>query len=658
MVQVSYPGVYIQEVPSGVRTITGVATSIAAFIDALPRGLLNEAVQCLSFADFEREFGGIDANSPASYGIKQFFQNGGGECWVVRVASDGTVPNTTAALTATVTIKETAAVTSADVFRVQAGRQIRGASALNPGVWGNNLFIDVDYDTVDPESLFNLIVTEVRTENGRRTVLGTETFRNLTMEPGAPTNALDVVNAGSRMVQLDRDDFDPLEPPFPRPAASGSFGEPVGTLPTTEIKFTVDAGGGAREVTVPAGAADYPGLRPLLEQAIRSAATLAASDDERALIAGASVRLIGRGTTESPFHLLILAGRGGTNYDPAKKLEIGGADDATVLGFPPPPAPPTANKQQYQLIDGNDGTVPVGAAALTGNALAKTGMYALEDVDLFNLLCIPRAADLTDAVQMRAVYEEATTYVTERRAVLFIDIPEATNTLEAMQTWMAQNDALRSTNTAVYFPRTFVPDPVNLNRLKSIAASGTIAGLCARTDATRGVWKAPAGIDAALQNVQALGYPLTDLENGALNPLGINCLRTFPVFGHVSWGARTLVGADALGSEWKYLPIRRLALFLEESLYRGTKFAVFEPNDKGLYAQIRLNLGVFMNGLFKQGAFQGSTPQEAYFVKCDDETTTQADRNLGIVNIVVGFAPLKPAEFVVITIKQIAGNLL
>jgi phage tail sheath protein FI len=657
MVQVSYPGVYIQEVASGVRTITGVATSIAAFIDAFPRGLLNEAVQCLGFADFEREFGGIDANSPASYGIKQFFQNGGGECWVVRVATETTDSATTAALTSTRTIQTGASV---DVVRVQAGRQIRGASALNPGVWGDNLFVDVDYDTIDPESLFNLIVTEVVTANGRRTVLRTETFRNLTMEPGAPTNALDVVNAGSRMVQLERDDdFAPLAFPFPRPAASGSFGGPVVTVPTGPFQLSVKVGdvGTEHEVQVTDVAADFPGLRARLEQAIRSLATGSevVSDAERALLAGATVRLIGRGTTDSPYHLLIQGGRGGTAYDPAATLVIGGTG-APALGLDAAAA--TFSAQQYRLLGGHDGTVPVGAAALTGNASAKTGLYALEDIDLFNLLCIPRAADLTDPAQMRAVYEEATAYVTERRAMLLIDIPEATNTLDGMQTWMAQNDALRSTNTAVYFPRTFVPDPVNLNRLKSLAASGTIAGLCARTDATRGVWKAPAGIDAALQNVQALGCPLTDLENGALNPLGINCLRTFPVFGHVSWGARTLVGADALGSEWKYLPIRRLALFLEESLYRGTKFAVFEPNDNGLYGQIRLNLGVFMNGLFRQGAFQGSTPQEAYFVKCDNETTTQADRNLGIVNIVVGFAPLKPAEFVIISIKQIAGSLL
>jgi len=150
---------------------------------------------------------------------------------------------------------------------------------------------------------------------------------------------------------------------------------------------------------------------------------------------------------------------------------------------------------------------------------------------------------------------------------------------------------------------------------------------------------------------------LTDLENGGLNPLGINVLRTFPVYGNVSWGARTLDGADQKASEWKYIPIRRLALYIEESLYQGLKWVVFEPNDEPLWAQIRLNVGAFMNNLFRQGAFQGKTPREAYFVKCDKETTTQNDIDRGIVNIIVGFAPLKPAEFVVIKIQQMAGQI-
>lgn len=643
MAQLSYPGVYIQEKSSGVRTITGVATSIAAFVDGFPRGVLDEAVQCLGFADFEREFGGIDNDSPASYGIKQFFQNGGSECWVVRVAAG--------AATSEATVDDTAGGGGTVMFRARAGRQIRGEIAINPGEWGDNLMLEVDYDSTDAESLFNITVTEVTVSNGRRSVRRSESFRNLTMDPAQPNHALAVVNAGSRLVQLDNS---AAVAPFTRPAATGTLGGPVVSVPASPFDLTVNAGGGARSFNVPyTGTLDMPALRPLIENALRGASAAATTDAERALIAGATVRLVGRGTAASPYHLLFSAGRGGNAFDPAATLVIGSSVPATLTALGLPGA---SNVQQYALTGGADGTMPVGAAAITGNLAAKTGLYALEDVDLVNILCLPRVAELS-ATQMNAVYSEATTYIAGRRGFLLVDIPELTATLDAMQTWLAQNDSLRSRDAAVYFPRTFCPDPVNGNRLRSIAASGTVAGLYARTDAARGVWKAPAGTEARLENVQALAYTLTDLQNGALNPLGVNCLRTFPIFSHICWGARTLDGADQLASEWKYIPIRRLALFIEESLFRGTKWVVFEPNDEPLWAQIRLNVGVFMNGLFRQGAFQGSTPQEAYFVKCDKETTTQADRNLGIVNIEVGFAPLKPAEFVVITIQQIAGEL-
>jgi phage tail sheath protein FI len=183
-----------------------------------------------------------------------------------------------------------------------------------------------------------------------------------------------------------------------------------------------------------------------------------------------------------------------------------------------------------------------------------------------------------------------------------------------------------------------------------------IAGLIARIDSTRGVWKTPAGVEADLRGVLDVEVNLTDKENGVLNKLGVNCIRKFPS-GFVNWGGRTLEGSDDLTSEWKYIAIRRTALFLEESLFRGTKWVVFEPNDEPLWAQIRMNLRAFMLGLFRQGAFQGSSPDQAFYVKCDGETTTPNDQNLGIVNIEVGFAPLKPAEFVVIRIKQIAPDL-
>jgi phage tail sheath protein FI len=208
----------------------------------------------------------------------------------------------------------------------------------------------------------------------------------------------------------------------------------------------------------------------------------------------------------------------------------------------------------------------------------------------------------------------------------------------------------------VYFPRIRVPDPLNGNRLRDVGPSGTMAGIYARTDGQRGVWKAPAGVEAVLRNVLDLGVKLSDADNGVLNPVAVNALRQFPVYGRVSWGARTLEGADARASEWKYVPVRRFALFLEESLYRGLQWVVFEPNDEPLWAQIRLNVGAFLHNLFRLGAFQGASPRDAYFVKCDAETTIQNDIDLGIVNIIVGFAPLKPAEFVIIKIQQIAGQ--
>lgn len=182
-----------------------------------------------------------------------------------------------------------------------------------------------------------------------------------------------------------------------------------------------------------------------------------------------------------------------------------------------------------------------------------------------------------------------------------------------------------------------------------------MAGIYARTDVARGVWKAPAGISATLQGASVVGK-INDADNGVLNMQGINVLRTFPVYGNISWGARTLEGADLLASEWKYIPVRRVALFIEETLYQNLKWAVFEPNDEPLWAQIRLAVGAFMGNLYRQGAFQGTSAGGAYFVQCDSTTTTQLDIDSGIVNIRVGFAPLKPAEFVVISIQQIAGQ--
>jgi phage tail sheath protein FI len=183
-----------------------------------------------------------------------------------------------------------------------------------------------------------------------------------------------------------------------------------------------------------------------------------------------------------------------------------------------------------------------------------------------------------------------------------------------------------------------------------------VAGIYAATDASRGVWKAPAGVNTGLTGVLGLQYVLSDAQNGQLNPNAINCLRQLPTYGAVVWGARTMAGSDAAGSQWKYVPIRRFALFLESSLYQGTQWAVFEPNAAPLWSAVRLSIGAFMQGLFLQGAFAGTTPPQAYFVKCDADNNPPASVALGVLNITVGFAPLYPAEFVVITIQQMTQS--
>ncbi|QRY53125.1 phage tail sheath family protein [Mycolicibacterium septicum] len=281
----------------------------------------------------------------------------------------------------------------------------------------------------------------------------------------------------------------------------------------------------------------------------------------------------------------------------------------------------------------------------------KKGIYALAKV-AFTLLCLPPPVPGGDLPQN--VWKAALAFCARRRAFLIVDPPAAV-TPSTVRGWPADHgltgDAAR--NGAVYFPRIRRPDPLRNGAAGDLAACGAVAGVIARTDAQRGVWKAPA--NTGLAGVTGLSVTLTDAQNGPLNSSGINCLRTFPGTGSVVWGARTLRGADAMADEFKYVPVRRLALYIEESVYRGTQWVVFEPNDEPLWAQIRLTVRAFMQNLFRQGAFQGHTDNEAYLVQCGRDTMTQDDIDHGLVAITVAFAPLKPSEFVMIRIQQWAA---
>ncbi len=851
----TYPGVYIEEIPSEVRTITGVATSIAAFLGYFSRGPMNRAVQIFNPGDFEREFGGLRADSEAAYAIQQFFLNGGARAWVVRVAApvaeatasvtlqddsgtdvltleaanpgvlgndlrvevdydttnqatqfnltvstednstqetfsdltiataDATInagsalvtaslvgaPATRPAQTGTtggqltdpppaqpdnpfevllngqvlgsaatwgsnlvtlsgvagrlqtrlqavaglagatvdvfddrlrilpntgndsdvVTLQDTTGnivatlllnaandvpneqrfplvggvdgepnAAAIDVQDAAGGTAVLRLTAANEGAWGNNLRADIDYNTTDPAASFNLTVTELGTVSGQQQVVATEVFRNLVLDATSARHAVDVVNDGSKLVVAALVGAPAVTD---RPAQTGTTSGALnlGALPangTIAVSLNGNAAGSFTVDPVPTTTASA--LAAALQSALRAAS---------AQLSQATVEVVGSASTQQMLRI-----KAGTD-DPADLLTF--ADSvgtlAQTLGINDAGR---SNVQQYELGAssaagaqalpnglrevGYDGGLP-GATDLIGSELLRTGMYALLEVDLFNLLCIPDTMRLADPAAGQ-VAAAAIALCEAERAFYILDVPQSDSTrdeVDEIQQWLDENASLRHRNDALYFPRPQIADPRNEFRLRLIASSGTMAGLYARTDGSRGVWKAPAGTEAGLRGVQKLEYKLTDAQNGVLNPLAINCLRNFPVFGNVSWGARTLDGADQRASEWKYIPVRRTALFIEESLFRGTQWVVFEPNDEPLWAQIRLNVGAFMHNLFRQGAFQGTTPREAYFVKCDKETTTQNDIDNGIVNIVVGFAPLKPAEFVIIKLQQIAGQI-
>jgi phage tail sheath protein FI len=510
-VTTSYPGVYITEIPSGSRTIVGVATSITAFVGSALRGPVNEPVTIGSFADFDRTFGGLWRASGLGYSVRDFYLNGGGEAVVVRVAHTGDATAGNNAATAKVTVD---------------GLTL---SASGPGSWANGLTATVvhpeDRDAadvalgqgVDPDDLFTLVLRESDAPGAL-----TETLLNVTVTDGP--RRVDIVLAGSRLAVVE------------------------GALP-----------------------ADRP-----------AAGTYTAS--------------------------------------------TGGAD----------------------------GLAPV-LADYQGDEDDKTGIYALRKADLFNMLVIPPPTPGGDVPV--GLWVDAAAFCFDHRAMLLVDAPGGAK-VDDVAGWVTGTAGLTGTemrNAAVYFPRIRHSDPLRGGTTGDFAPGGAVAGTFARTDGSRGVWKAPAGIEAGLAGVVGLTTPLTDGENGRLNPAGVNCLRTFRGVGTVVWGARTLRGADVLADEYKYVPVRRLALFLEETLYRNTQWVVFEPNDEPLWSQIRASVGAFMQDLFRRGAFQGQTPRDAFFVRCDSDTTTQYDIDRGIVNISVGFAPLKPAEFVIIGIQQQAA---
>jgi phage tail sheath protein FI len=810
-VTVTYPGVYIQELSSGVHTIVGVATAIGMFIGRTQQGEMLKPVRCLSLADFERNFSLDSTDSDLPRAVKLFFDNGGGDCYVVRIA-DGATP-------ATVTMLD------------EAGQPSIQVTAKSAGVFGNDIRVAIDYNTPTPEGTFNLQVFRWAAGSGgvlQRTKL--EFYTGLSMDPAHPRYFKDIVNLASSLITLD--DVAATAPLANGTSISGFaissrnnaiFQAQVAALLTaTQNKFRLSVGGR------PATLIDLSSVVAALPVAsVAALETLLTNTINAQLQPGAKIKVVfldgpagPAGQDNATSRLLSIAGdvaapgadvyiepssrddlagpmmlgsaQGGIEYfrfgvrrpapngvvfrtdftaSPNSYTNLGGIQQSAVnalrvAGVEIPLVAPNAlqtspgtvtSPRMYQSAaatnqnDGRDGireklaliatainarraadstfkwaaeiwghrlalvatgdvadlttatleagfitppyaTVanvfgiagqqpvqntryyvlgappPPPGAFYSGAVLGTPGTapkpqhyeaaYAVVDreVDIFNLLVLPRDVGHTSALA-RSLWGPASNFCEQRRAFLLMDPPaEWTDHLLATNAAVGVNTlrvGLAKQYSALYFPNLLVREG---EKEVVVGPSGAIAGLMARIDGTRGVWKAAAGIEADLRGIVGVQRRFSDAENGVMNPRAINTIRNFPN-GIVSWGARTMDGDDGFGSEYKYSNIRRLANFIEESLYRGLKWAVFEPNDEPLWSQIRLNVGAFMHDLFRQGAFQGATARDAYFVRCDSTTTTQNDRNLGIVNVIVGFAPLKPAEFVILYLQQIAGQI-
>jgi hypothetical protein len=787
----TYPGVYVQEVPSGVRTIVGVSTSTALFVGSCTDGPLNEPVLCHNITDFLKRFSDDSTLSDLPRQVKLFFQNGGTTCYVMRIASGAK---------------------QAAIQMMTEGKNPANSillTARNHGLAGDQIRAAVDYDTDLPESTFNIELFRWHTDpSGNRTKQAAERWRNLSMNPASPNYAPAFLTQTSRLVDASYAGAPVAADGFSQSGRAVDMAAVTfaatwqGILTSTSNRFEISVGG-SRFVPVDLSAINLAVtntdvlLVAALQQAVRDAfAPLPTSPGAQAKVtlvdapsavippdAGtpkwirisatqADVVIRPSVTNDIAVRLMLGTAQGGYEVgaysalrpaptgtsllpsslfgatktfaalDPAAVTDLtidgvkvpfapaGLVGLQTLPGGPPGPAlfvdadPASPNghgdgiREKLRLMaryvadyaastptfpwrasvwghrlnlartDGADNAI--GALAITGwtaaNGFADTenaryyslgtagvGPYqtggvagddgqppkasdyeaaylvADREIDIFNLLVLPAA----NGVDQRQLWGPASVFCNQRRAFLVMDAPPWAD-VSAAKTGVDQlRIGLVKSYAAVYHPRL----TLNENGLEvQVGPSGAIAGLMARTDSNRGVWKAPAGTEADIRGVVGLERRLSDLENGDLNPKAINTLRVFPS-GVVCWGARTMDGDDATPSDFKYVPIRRLSLYIEESLYRGLKWVVFEPNDEPLWAQIRLNVGAFMHGLFTEGAFQGKKSTDAYFVRCDAETTSQDDRNKGIVNIWVGFAPLKPAEFVVLYLQQMAGQI-
>lgn len=646
MVSPTYPGVYIQEVSSGVRPIASASTSTAAFVGEAERGDTEEAVRIFNFTEFQNLYGAFLEGRYLAHSVFQFFNNGGSICYIVRVAASD--------------------VTTADI---QIGNQDSGGteqalliSAASPGSWGNSLTLAISPGTNDPENEFNLDVFE---DSLPRAV---ETYENLSMFEDASNFVERVVNRSFR-IQVSASSaleniMGQLRGTVVPPDFSGS------PLAQTLLRLQINDDE-PREIDLLDAAITLDSLTNIVSAIntlvnallpvsgsvpAQAYANFVASvdpiDGVVVLTSGApgadsSVVALAATTPANDASIILL----GSSRGMAITAAAGARpvfNDGSVPHYLVGDHNVTGTDAVIAVTAGSDGS-PAEQAELATDTPYLEALNRLNDKDDVSLIAIP-------GIGSPALFGSATNYCENTRSLsdcFFIgDMPPDIE-VNDIQTDFVAPISPKNSYGAVYYPWLNMLDPTGASIDPiMVPSSGFVAGLYAKTDFQRGVWKAPAGTEAAIAGSTGLVNTVTDVQQGVLNPINVNVIRSFPASGRVIWGARTITSDP----EWRYVPVRRMAIFLRVSIYNGIQWAVFEPNDEPLWNNLKLNIEAFMTTQFRRGAFQGATASDAFFVKVDSETTTQTDIDNGIVNIRVGFAPLKPAEFIIVELSQKAGQ--
>ncbi|MFZ5447970.1 MAG: phage tail sheath subtilisin-like domain-containing protein [Thermodesulfobacteriota bacterium] len=631
-----HPGVYVEEIPSGVKPIEGVGTSTAAFIGYTTKGPVAEPTLIFKWDAYDDQFGGIqdlgkdEAGDPMGFAAYNFFLNGGTAAYIVRAIAEGTAD-------------------TAEGFVVNPGNaaQIIKFLAVNPGEWGNALRV-----RFNPKPDFpNYFVLEVGVPDGEGKFQSLEKFTDLTVaDDQAPDYIESKVNGISKYIVVEVQDLSQY-------LLGVSISQNLGGLADLTVlngdSMTVTVDGAARSVSFAADAFDNDSeladVASLIQTQVRGAVTAAENPAVHGFTcAVVNQRLELTSGSRLPTSAVVVTGPGGAD-DAAAHLLLGVAHDGLER---------TGQQSLNELLATVDGLVPLtgGGNGNQPNLAAYQAIFAiLEKYRDVNIICLPGQTWSSTAEQ--AIIDAAVAHAEKMKSRMVIIDPPANTELKTEKA-VTDLGFKPKTYSVVYYPWIKVANPFYQAEFNPgvpttllVAPGAAAAGMWAKIDAKRGVWKAPAGVETSLLGVTSLQYQIEDGEQDQLNPLGINCLRRMPGYGPVIWGTRTL--ATKAEPEWRYVPVRRTAIMIEQSIYNGIQWAVFEPNDYNLWASLRTNIGAFMDGLFRAGAFQGKTASEAYFVRCGKgDTMTQDDIDRGMVIVIVGFAPLKPAEFVIVRIQQ------